>query len=273
MSKNNKKQIINFSSLAKQIFIEQNKIRVNPQSYIPKLESYLTKFNENILYLINENPLNTYEGKSAIEEAILFLKSQKPLYEYQYKNELSFAAQDHLKDISLKGLTSHDGSNGSQLPERIEKYIEWDDLIGESLDFGFYNPENIILSLLIDDGVKERYQRSNLFSEEFKYCGIACGNHRDLNTCCVIIYSKNLRKLGEKCNNGVNYINDYIERTLNRTKNNNIYQENDIDAPNDTVDVKIVKEVKKVNGYDKNIMKKIYLLKDNSYHIVEIEEN
>ena len=146
-------------------------------------------------------------------------------------------------------------------------------MIGESLDFGFYNPENIILSLLIDDGVKERYQRSNLFSEEFKYCGIACGNHRDLNTCCVIIYSKNLRKIGEKCNNGVNYINDYIERTLNRTKNNNIYQENDIDAPNDTVDVKIVKEVKKVNGYDKNIMKKIYLLKDNSYHIVEIENN
>ena len=84
---------------------------------------------------------------------------------------------------------------------------------------------------------------------------------------------RNLRKLGEKCNDGINYIRDYIDKTLNRKAFNNIYQENDIDAPDDTVNVKVVKEVKKVEGKDKKIMKKIYLLNDTSCHVVEIEEN
>ena len=273
MSEIQNKNTIDYKDLSKKLFIEQNKIRKDPQSYIPKLESYLSKFQENILYLINENPLKTFEGKLAIEEAIIFLKSQKPINELEYNEELSLAAEDHINDIGKKGLTSHEGSNGKDLPERIEKYIEWEDLIAESLDFGFFNPENIILNLLIDDGVKERYQRENLFNEEFNYCGIACGKHRDLNISCVFIYAKKLRKLGEKCNDGINYIHDYIDKTLNRKEVNNIYQENDFDAPDDTVNVKVVKEVKKVDGKDKKILKKIYLLNDTSYHVVEIEEN
>ena len=273
MSKNQNNSIIDYKDLSKRLFIEQNKIRKDPQSYIPKLESYFSKFQENILYLINENPLKTFEGKLAVEEAITFLKFQKPIKELEYNEELTLAAEDHIKDIGNKGLTSHEGSNGKDLPERIEKYIEWEDLIAESLDFGFFNPENIILNLLIDDGVKERFQRENLFNEEFNYCGIASGNHRDLNISCIFIYAKKLRKLGEKCNDGINYIHDYIDKTLNRKEVNNIYQENDFDAPDDTVNVKVVKEVKKVDGKDKKILKKIYLLNDTSYHVVEIEEN
>ena len=268
MSKN-----FDYDQLEKEIFQIHNQIRKNPQCFIPKLKESLNHLREKIYHKPGEDPIQTYEGREAIEEAITFLKKQKSVRELIYDENISYACKDHVYDIGAKGLTTHEGSYGKNISDRIEKYCEWEGAIAENLDFGFKKAENIILNLLIDDGVKERYQRENLFNEEFNYCGIACGKHRDLNISCVFIYAKKLRKLGEKCNDGINYIHDYIDKTLNRKEVNNIYQENDLDAPDDTINVKVVKEVKKVEGKDKKIMKKIYLLNDTSYHVVEIEEN
>ena len=161
-------QKINYEEKAQLLFQEQNKIRTDPKSYISKLQSWLPKFRDNTLYLLKENPLKTFEGKHAIEEAIRFLSKQNPLPPLVYSEALSKAASDHIKDIGEKGLTSHEGSNGETVSDRIEKYTEWDGSCAENIDFGFTEPENIIMNLLIDDGVDERYQRSNLFSSVFK---------------------------------------------------------------------------------------------------------
>ena len=37
--------------------------------------------------------------------------------------------RDHAKDLGSKGLSSHEGSDGNGLSERIEKYVEWDGAI------------------------------------------------------------------------------------------------------------------------------------------------
>ena len=57
-------------------------------------------------------------------------------------------------------MTGHEGSDGKNISERIEKYCQWDGAIAENLDFGFKSAENIMINLLVDDGVKARYQRS-----------------------------------------------------------------------------------------------------------------
>ena len=156
------KQQINFNDLQSELFLYHNKLRKEPSSFIPYLEEWLTKYKENILQLPNENPLRTFDGSKGVENAIKFLKNQEPIPELKYNDALSKAALDHANDIGQYGLTGHEGSRDSTLYARIEKYIEWDGVCAENLDFGFKNAENIILNLLIDEGCEERIQRNNI---------------------------------------------------------------------------------------------------------------
>lgn len=264
---------IDFTQKALDLFNEQNKVRKDPKSYVAKLQKWLPKFREKTLYLLSENPMKTFEGKEAVEEAIAFLKKQNPLPELIWSKELSMAARDHVEDIGGKGLTTHEGSNDETVSNRIERYCEWDSACAETIDFGFTDLENVIMNIIVDDGVNERFQRMNMFSPTFKYVGIAMGKHRDLNVSCVFVYTKGVRDLGKPSNDGINYIQDYIQKTFYRKNPKNAFQEEDLDAPDDTVSVKIIKTKKVIGGKTKRITQKIYTLVDKTQHIIEIEEN
>ena len=264
---------VNYDELAKQLYISQNQIRKDPTSFIPKLKNWTNKFRKKTLFLLNENPLETFEGLQGVEEAIRFLTLQKPVHELIISEELSKAAKDHAIDIGENGLIGHDGSDGSMLSDRIERYSEWDELCAENIDLGFKVAENIILNILIDDGAEEREQRINLFSTSYKYIGIGCAKHKEYNHCSVFVYVTSLRDLGQPPNVGINFMQDYIQKTFYKRYVVNRFQEEDPDAPDETIDVKITKCRKNINGKDKKITKKIYTLRDKSFHIMEIEEN
>ena len=268
-----RKNEINFTELQNDLLLYHNQLRTNPQSFISTLEDWQKKYRENILQLNNENTSRTFEGIKGCIDAINFLKKQKKISELKYNESLSKAAMDHALDIGQYGLTSHEGSRDSTLYERIEKYIEWDGACAENLDFGFKNAENIIISMLIDDGCEERDQRKNMFSSNYKYIGIGCAKHRDYGYCTVFVYAKSLRNIGDPPNVGINYIQDYIKKTMGKKNIKNTLQEDDPDAPDDAESVKIIKCKKNILGHEKQITKKIYLLKDKTQHIVEIEEN
>ena len=267
MSKN-----IDYEELEKGIYKIHNQIRKNPKSYIQKLEESLNHFRDRIYHKPGEDPIQTYEGPEAIEDAIEFLKNQKPVRELIYDENISRACKDHAYDIGVKGLTTHEGSDGKNISDRIEKYCEWEGAVAENLDFGFKKAENIILNLLIDDGVKERNQRFNLFHPDFKYIGIATNYHRDYSVCAVIGYAIDLRPLGSEPKNISDFIQEYIKNTMNRTKVKNPFQEDEPDAPDNTVSLKIVKGSKTINGKVKKITKKIFSLDNGAQHIIEIED-
>jgi len=264
---------VEYDKLAKDLFISHNKIREDPKSFILKLKKWSKKFREKTLFLLNENPLETIEGINAVEEAIRFLSVQKSVPKLNYSEELSKAAKDHANDIGEHNLHGHDGSDGSMLSDRIERYTEWDDSCAESIDLGYKNADNIILNLLIDDGSEGRDQRINLFSTNYKHIGIGCAFHKSYNHCSVFVYAKSLREIGQAPNVGINFMQDYIQKTFYKRYVVNKFQEEDPDAPDDTIDVKITKCYKTIGGKEKKITKKIYTLKDKSLHIMEIEEN
>jgi uncharacterized protein YkwD len=263
---------INFEEIEKEIFIKHNELRTNPQSFIPKLKECLKHFREKIYHMPGEDPIQTYEGPEAIEEAIQFLQAQKPVNKLIYNENISSACKDHVHDIGVKGLTTHEGSDGKNISDRIEKYCEWDGAAAENLAFGFKNAENIILNLLIDDGVKERNQRFNLFHPDFKYIGIGVGSHRDYGICAVIGYAMDVRPLGSEPKKVANFIEEYIKNTMDRKQIQNPFQEDEPDAPDNTVSLKIVKETKVVSGKLKKITKKIFSLDNGAQHIIEIED-
>jgi len=264
---------IDYSELAKKLFIAQNKIRKDPKSFIPKLKQWVTKFRNNTLFLLNENPLQTFEGVQGVEEAIRFLTVKKPVPELIYSEELSRAAKDHAKDIGENSLAGHEGSDGSMLSDRIERYTEWDDACAENIDLGFKVADNIILNILIDDGAESRNQRINLFSTVYKYIGIGCAKHKSYNHCSIFIYAKTLRDLGQPPNVAINFMQEYIQKTFYKRYIVNRFQEDDPDAPDETIAVKVMKCHKTISGKEKRITKKIYTLRDKSLHIMEIEEN
>ena len=263
---------IDYDELSKEIYNLQNEIRTNPLSFVSKLKESLKYFREKIYHKPGEDPIQTYEGPSAIEEAIEFLKSQKPVGKLLLDENISKACKDHAHDLGVKGLTSHEGSDGKNISERIEKYCEWDGACAENLDFGFKNAENIIINLLVDDGVKERNQRFNLFHPDFKFVGIGIESHRDYGICVVIGYTMNVRPLGSEPKNVSDFIQEYIKNTMNRKKIKNPFQEDEPDAPDNTVSLKIVKGNKMIGGKMKKITKKIFALDNGAQHIIEIED-
>lgn len=263
---------MDLEQLAKDIFTEHNYLRKNPQSYIEKLERVSSFYRGKYFRHPMEIPIETYEGIQGIKDTIEFLKNQKPVKELKYSEELSLAARDHVLDIGEKSLHGHIGSNKSNLNDRIEKYIEWNGLITESIQYCYQFADNIIMSLLIDDGSKDKHQRNNLFSEDYNYLGVACGGHKKFQLCTVLNYAQDLFPLGTKppLKEGINYNNNLSENEVIDIKGNIINKEY---KPENTNNIEIINIIKKYNEKEHPYIRKIFHLNNGRTHFLDFEEN
>lgn len=267
--------ITNWDEFTKDLLVETNRVREDPKSYIPYLEEQLKLFKDNVLHRPGEDPIQTVEGRAAFEEAIEYLRKASGVSALVHDARLSRACHDHIEDVGPKGVTSHESSDGRNVSDRIERYCEWDGVLCENIDFGCKNAVDVVITFIVDDGLRDRPHRRNLFNENLHYIGAAVGPHKDWETVSCIDYVAGVRDLGEESPDIKNFINDAVKRAEER-KNNpkplNPFQEDDLDAPDNTVSVKIVKTNKIIKGKQKKVTKKIYTLSDGTQHIVEIED-
>ena len=122
--------------------------------------------------------LITKEGAKAVEEAIGFLSSQQPLKPYKFSEQLSKSAKFHVEDIGPKGLIQHESSDGTKANDRIGRYGKIIGGWGENLSFYSETALEVILSLIIDDGVANRGHRENIFKADHGFCGVYTGDHK-----------------------------------------------------------------------------------------------
>ena len=261
---------INYKNLQELIFFEINKVRNDPKSYIPILEAEKELFKNDILYRENQPPIQTYEGVAAFDEAIQCLNEQCSVAPLKLDEKLTMAATDLVNDIGPKGLVSHEDSNGNFVSERIEKYTEWDTSCFECVDLGGRTAQEVLVNMLVDDGVRQREHRNNLFSMNYAFVGVGSGYHKEYGVFSVIVFVGGLRDKGTLFYDYNNYKYNYPE-DKNR-KINNDYQIDDPDAPDNAVGLKILKEKKEYNGKKVIVTKKCYKLDNGTEHIVEIEE-
>ena len=261
---------IDLQQLSEELFKEHNNLRRNPKSYIEKLNNLENYYKDKIFRCPKEIPIETYLGSSGIKNAIEFLKNQEPIKELIYSESLSKSALDHANDIGSQGLLNHIGSKGSLLCDRIEKYTEWDGSIAESLQFCYKNAENIIISLLIDDGSNEKHQRENLFNEEFQYIGIGCSKHKKLGICTIFNYAQNLYPIGEEPPDKIEFNQNLQNKKEDKDLNG--FQLEDPYAPDNTIDLKILKIKKNFGDGEHNITRKIFSLNNGKKHIIDYEE-
>jgi len=182
----------------KDVILEMNKARADPKKYaelyIKPMLSYKWggPYGANA-YLIDEKNslyMMTYEGKSSIQSCINDMSNRKSLPLLIPSKGLYLAAKDHANDTGSKGITGHTGSDKSTSPQRISRYGKWDGRCGENISYGFNGGREIVLQLLIDDGVSDRGHRHNIFNSDFKYTGVAIGSHSNKTFLCVIDYAK-----------------------------------------------------------------------------------
>lgn len=179
------------SDLEKDVVVELNKCRTNPARYADEvLVPFLECMGGDGVY-VDSQGLNimTQEGRSAVQEAIDVLKSQKPLPMLLPNHDLSLAAADHCADQGPKGLTGHDSSDGTPFYQRMQQYNFNFIGIGENIDYGSSTGEEIIRSLIVDDGVPSRGHRENIF-RDYKYVGVTFGTHKKYRYMCVLDFAE-----------------------------------------------------------------------------------
>jgi uncharacterized protein YkwD len=86
------------------------------------------------------------------------------------------SAKDHTEDMGSKGKEGHSGSDHSSPHVRMQRYIYKLYSSAENLNYiGFKNGLECILSLFIDDDVKDRGNRKNMQNPSLVYFGSFSG--------------------------------------------------------------------------------------------------
>jgi uncharacterized protein YkwD len=182
------------SNLEKDVIYEINLFRSNPAQYAELYIAPLKKYYDGkILHYPGDKSIRTAEGVRALNECVQELRksSFKPILNPD--KTLSKAARDHQRDQQKSGRTGHKGSDQSDLRQRIERYGEWESRIGENIAYGNTSARQIVVFLLIDDGVRDRGHRATLLNPHFKVVGVACGSHPVYETMCVIDFAGGIR--------------------------------------------------------------------------------
>lgn len=177
------------SPLEKAVVHEINLARIAPKNYASFLEQFKKYYHDKLIKIPNETPIITEEGVGALIEAAKFLRSTKPIPLLILSKGMSLGAKDHVKDLSLLRGSQHRGSDKSQPWDRVNRYGTWQKVIVENISFGHDRARNIVMSLMIDDGVPRRGHRKNIFNSDFRVIGVACGEHPHYETVCVITFA------------------------------------------------------------------------------------
>lgn len=181
-----------YERLAREVFVETNKLRTDPDAYRKILEEITHRMSGNVYQPLDSKVgIETNEGASAVYEAADVVRKQKALRTLKWSAELAVLARAHVVDTGAKGLVSHESSTGSTFSERVESVIGRDKFstVAENLSYGYSNGRDVVSQLFVDDGVPGRGHRDNLLKKELSHTGVACGYHSEYGHMCVAIYA------------------------------------------------------------------------------------
>ncbi|MFK8184672.1 MAG: CAP domain-containing protein [Phormidesmis sp.] len=181
----------NWATIEQDLITEHNRVRQNPQSYIPLLEARLASMDSrgNIPNGCGRNcTLLTNEGQSAVREAIQYLQNQSPVGEIAFSSGIAQAARAHAID-QRNGATGHTGSDGSSSMDRVNRFEVPHAGVGENIAYGPSDAQDIMINLIVDDGVASRGHRTNIFRDSWAMAGAGCGSHATYGSVCVINYA------------------------------------------------------------------------------------
>jgi uncharacterized protein YkwD len=139
-------------------------------------------------FVAESRPFHMIERGHAVDEAVRFLKKTRPLPPLTLSTGMCRAAADHCAE-QVEGELGHDGNDRSSPGDRISRYGAWSVSWGENISYGQKTARGIVLTLIIDDGLRSRGHRKNIFNPKFNYAGAAFGPHARYRTVCSIDFA------------------------------------------------------------------------------------
>ena len=176
------------SSSGRAVIREMNLARQNPGLYATYLQAVRSRMNGNQLVLPGQTRIRTKEGTAAIDEAIRFLQNAQPLAPLTFSAGMSRAAADHSAD-EANGAFGHEGRDRSHAGQRIARYGTVMGSWGENLSYGKSSARDVVLALIIDDGLPGRKHRQNIFNPSYNFAGAAFGPHARFRTVCSMDFA------------------------------------------------------------------------------------
>ena len=179
-------------SFEKDLFDLHNQIRQDPSSFIPELENILadfagTRFRK---LQIGDKTYNiaTLEADVPVRELITFLRKQPRLQPLTYDDSLQGYACQHVNDQGSTRDTGHQSSAGDSWNVRIANLRTDGHALGENLTYGVMGARDALLTLAINDGVRSRAHRLNIFNEDFQKIGLCKGDHAAFTNMVDVIF-------------------------------------------------------------------------------------
>jgi uncharacterized protein YkwD len=162
---------------------EMNLARQNPAAYATFLEDLRSHYSGQFLVLPGQTRICTREGLGAVDEAIHFLRSTSPLRPLALSTGMCRGAADHCAE-QAGGAIGHGNPAG-----RMNRYGTWVASWGENISYGKRSARDIVMALIIDDGLPDRKHRDNIFAAKFNYAGAAYGPHARYGSVCSIDFA------------------------------------------------------------------------------------
>lgn len=181
--------------LARHVLAEINLARSEPRTYIGFLREFRGRFSgDSYLLQGSTTRVQSSEGRKAVDEAIRFLSRVKPQLPLTWSNGLAGAAAELAEEQGRTGGTGHTGRQSHGMQERIDRHGTWERQIAENIGYGPTDARNMVMQLIVDDGVPGRGHRKNTFSAAFDTAGVACGSHPQYGSMCVIDFAGGFRE-------------------------------------------------------------------------------
>jgi uncharacterized protein YkwD len=172
-----------------EVLIALNRARTDPAGFATVLQHHRARM-EGKRYL--EPGTNvwivTHEGVAAVDEAISVLRDTAPLPPLVMQPRLMQAAQDQVTWQGPRGELGHVGEGYSSPFDRMRRRGVTKRVAGENISYGASGLQ-IVIDLIVDDGVSSRGHRKNILDPAFRDVGIAVGPHRRYGTMCVIDFT------------------------------------------------------------------------------------
>ncbi len=175
------------SPLETAVLEELNRVRSDPAGYAALLEAILPEFEGTVRRRPGTSVLlRTREGAAAVQEAIEALRQTAPMAVLRVSRGLTAAARDLAHDQEASGTVGHDGSDGSDPLVRANRHGTVEMGMSENVSYGMSDARDVLLQLLVDDGVASRGHRRNILDARMRLVGVGCAAHPRFRTVCVM---------------------------------------------------------------------------------------
>lgn len=105
------------------------------------------------------------------------LKKMLPIHPHIPYKPLAEAAKFHAEDMGKTGEIGHTSTDGTSFGDRLKRYVKMSGM-AENCSYGKEKPIDILMQLLIDDGVPNKGHRVSILSPKYFSIGVSIKAHQ-----------------------------------------------------------------------------------------------